>query len=73
MGLDRPGLFTGSGMPQRFADADGTMIDVYQAATQMTDESGQTFPKNIDTLLNNAVGGERLLRHVHREHAHRLQ
>ena len=41
---DRPGMFTGSGMPMRFADTDGTLIDVYQAATQMTDESGQTSP-----------------------------
>ena len=54
--LDRPGVFTGSGMPQRFATQTGQMIDVYQAATQMTDESAQTFPKNIDTLLNNAIG-----------------
>ena len=29
---NRPGLFTGSGMPMRFADGDGTLIDVYQAA-----------------------------------------
>ncbi|HEX4440110.1 MAG TPA: IPT/TIG domain-containing protein [Thermoanaerobaculia bacterium] len=55
---DRPGMFTGSGMPMRFADLDGTMIDVYQAATQMTDESGQTFPKNIDSLLDKATGPE---------------
>ena len=41
---DRPGMFTGSGMPMRFADLDGTMIDVYQATTQMTDESDQTYP-----------------------------
>ena len=53
--LDRPGLFTGSGMPQRFASSTGAMIDVYQAATQMTDESGQTFPKNPDALLDNAL------------------
>ncbi|MFN8381824.1 MAG: sortase [Anaerolineales bacterium] len=53
---DRPGMFTGSGMPMRFADLDGTMIDVYQATTQMTDESGQSFPYNIDVLLDNAVG-----------------
>jgi hypothetical protein len=32
------------------------MVDVYQAPTQMTDESGQTYPKNIDTLLDNALG-----------------
>ena len=51
-------MFTGSGMPMRFADIDGTMIDVYQATTQMTDESGQTFPSTIDTLLDNALGAE---------------
>ena len=55
---DRPGMFTGSGMPMRFADLDGTMIDVYQATTQMTDESGQTFPKNINALLDKATGAE---------------
>ncbi|MBN8655678.1 MAG: DUF4082 domain-containing protein, partial [Anaerolineae bacterium] len=53
---DRPGMFTGSGMPMRFADLDGTMIDVYQATTQMTDESGQSYPLHINSLLNNAVG-----------------
>ena len=55
---DRPGMFTGSGMPMRFADLDGSMIDVYQAATQMTDESGQSFPFTIDTLLDRALGPE---------------
>jgi Domain of Unknown Function (DUF1080) len=53
---DRPGFMTGSGIPMRFADLDGTRIDVYQAATQMTDESGQSFPFTIDTLLDNALG-----------------
>ena len=42
-------MFTGSGMPMRFADLDGTMIDVYQATTQMTDESGQTLPAHTST------------------------
>ncbi|PTL77303.1 DUF4082 domain-containing protein [Vitiosangium sp. GDMCC 1.1324] len=53
---DRPGLFTGSGLAMRFADVDGTPIDVYQLATQMTDESGQSYPLHIDTLLANALG-----------------
>jgi hypothetical protein len=53
---DRPGFFTGSGMPMRFGDSDGSMIDVYQAATQMTDESGQPYPSTIDALLNGATG-----------------
>ena len=59
--LERPGMYTGSGMPMRFADLDGTMIDVYQAVTQMTDESsgsgyGYFNPIHITTLLDNAVG-----------------
>ena len=45
---------TGSGMPMRFTKADGTMVDVYQAATQMTDESDQSWPFTIDTLLDRA-------------------
>ncbi|MCW2991428.1 MAG: Fibronectin type domain protein, partial [Solirubrobacterales bacterium] len=53
---DRPGMFTGSGMPMRFAGLDGSMLDVYQAATQMTDESGQTYPFTADALLSKAVG-----------------
>jgi len=56
--LDRPGVFTGSGLPMRFAKANGTMVDAYQAPTQMTDESGQTYPKTIDTLLDNALGAQ---------------
>jgi hypothetical protein len=54
--LDRPGLFTGSAMPMRFADRNGNLTDVYQATTQLTDESGQTYPLHIDTLLGNALG-----------------
>ena len=53
---DRPGFFTGSGMPMRFAASDGTLIDVYQAATQMTDESSQSYPFTIDALLDGALG-----------------
>ncbi|WP_375437790.1 DUF4082 domain-containing protein, partial [uncultured Hymenobacter sp.] len=53
---DRPGLFTGSGMPMRFADLDGTLIDCYQAATQLTDESNITYSTHISTLLENALG-----------------
>ena len=53
---DKPGLFTGSAMPMRFARLDGTLIDVYQATTQMTDESKQSYPFTVDTLLTNALG-----------------
>jgi hypothetical protein len=55
---NRPGLFTGSGIPMRFADLDGTMIDCYQATTQMTDESGQSYPFTPNALLDKALGPE---------------
>ncbi|HEU4905897.1 MAG TPA: N,N-dimethylformamidase beta subunit family domain-containing protein, partial [Solirubrobacterales bacterium] len=53
---NRPGMFTGSGMPMRFADLDGSLIDVYQATTQLTDESEQAYPFTSDALLDRALG-----------------
>jgi hypothetical protein len=67
---DRPGLFTGSGFPMRFADTDGTLIDVYQAATQLTDESEMNIPVHVATLLDNALGPKGLLRGLHGQYAH---
>ncbi len=55
---NQPGFMTGSGIPMRFADTDGTMVNVYQAPTEMTDESGQTYPATVNTLLNNADGAQ---------------
>jgi hypothetical protein len=52
---DRPGLFTGSAMPMRYAKLDGTLVDCFQAATQMTDESGQSYPMTPDSLLERAL------------------
>ena len=52
---NRPGLFTGSGMPMRFADSIGTLIDCYQAPTQIPDESGLDITNSINTLLDNAI------------------
>jgi phosphodiesterase/alkaline phosphatase D-like protein len=53
-----PGMHTGSGMPMRFARLDGSMVDCYQANTQMTDESGQGYPYTINALLDKALGPE---------------
>ena len=53
-----PGFFTGSAMPMRFAALNGSLIDVYQSPTQLTDESGQSYPSAIDTLLDRALGTE---------------
>ena len=58
--LRKPGLMTGSGFPQRFADLDGTMIDTYQATTQVSDEANGVLPTTtqIHTLLDNALGSK---------------
>ena len=53
-----PGMFTGSAMPMRFTKQNGEFIDVFMAATQMTDESGQAYPYTVDTLLDRALGTE---------------
>jgi hypothetical protein len=55
---DRPGMFTGSGFPMRLADTDGSLVDVYQAVTQMTDESGIDYGKHVRALLDGALGPE---------------
>ncbi len=52
----KPGFMNGGGFPMRFADLDGTQIDVYQQNTNMTDESGQAYPATVTALLDNAVG-----------------
>ena len=52
----KPGFLNGGGFPMRFADVDGTSIDVYQQNTNMTDESGQVYPTTVDALLDNALG-----------------
>lgn len=58
-----PGLMTGSGFPQRFAALSGSLVDVYQATTQLNDElTGNmdndlaTETNTLNTLLNNATG-----------------
>jgi hypothetical protein len=53
---DKPGFMNGGGFPMRFADTDGTAIDVYQQNTNIDDEATQSFGTAIDTLLDNALG-----------------
>ncbi|GAA2794937.1 Ig-like domain-containing protein [Kitasatospora sp. CM 4170] len=55
---DRPGYFNGTAQIMRFADTDGSVIDEYQATTQLTDESGQSYPGTITTLLDAAYGAK---------------
>jgi len=51
-----PGYFTGSAIPMKFTKADGTTINVYQATTQMTDESSQVYPGFAESLFDAALG-----------------
>ena len=58
---DRPGLFTGSGMPMRFAVACGSPIDVYQATTYSADDAtagnaNTVIPAEGGALMANALG-----------------
>jgi Concanavalin A-like lectin/glucanases superfamily/Bacterial Ig-like domain/Bacterial Ig domain len=55
---DKPGFMNGGGFPMRFADLDGTSIDVYQLNTNMTDEGGQAYPDTAVALLDKALGPE---------------
>jgi len=52
---NRPGFMTGSGFPMRFADIDGSVIDVYQATTHHTNET-DVAADSIDRLLDKALG-----------------
>jgi hypothetical protein len=55
---NRPGFMTGSGFPMRYADLDGSIIDVYQAATHLVNENGVTYPDGINSMLDKALGPE---------------
>jgi hypothetical protein len=52
----QPGFLNGGGFPMRFADLDGTLVDVYQQNTNLTDEATQAYAATIDALLDNALG-----------------
>jgi hypothetical protein len=53
----RPGFMTGSGFPMRYADSDGSIIDIHQAATHLVNETDNTT-NSIDRLLDKALGSE---------------
>jgi concanavalin A-like lectin/glucanase superfamily protein/Big-like domain-containing protein len=52
----KPGFLNGGGFPMRFADLDGTLVDVYQQNTNLSDETTQAFATTIAALLDNALG-----------------
>ncbi|AWB23175.1 hypothetical protein DA075_21580 [Methylobacterium currus] len=54
----RPGFMNGSGFPMRFADLDGRVLDIYQAASHLVNENGVDQRTGITTLLDRALGPE---------------
>jgi len=54
--LSGPGYFTGSGLPLRFSDENGGILDVYQATTQLPDETwGQGIDDTFTTLIDRSI------------------
>ena len=51
-----PGYFTGSGLPMRFSDPNGGLIDVYQSTTQLPDETwGSGIVSAFQTLIDRSL------------------
>ena len=50
-------LYTGTGIPEDYVDANGNLTGVYQFTTQATDENPSTVTQSaMDTLVANAAG-----------------
>lgn len=52
------GFMTGSGLPMRFSDTDGELINVYQQETHLVDEVFASAPEAVAALLDRATGPE---------------
>ena len=66
-----PGFMNGGGFPMRFADTDGTPINVYQQNTNMNDEVGPGVPGHDQCAARQRPRGEWVLRRLRREHPQR--
>ncbi|CAN7286993.1 hypothetical protein LJR219_001368 [Phenylobacterium sp. LjRoot219] len=54
----RPGFMTGSGFPMPFIDSDGSVLDIYQAASHLVDESGVPQLEGVRFMVERALGPE---------------
>ncbi|MBV1779214.1 hypothetical protein KRR55_08820 [Paeniglutamicibacter sp. ABSL32-1] len=54
----RAGFMTGSGIPMRFSDPEGRLINVYQQETHLVDEVFASNPRAVERLLARATGPE---------------
>jgi hypothetical protein len=54
-----PGHFTGSGLPMKFSDENGQVLDIYQANTQLPDEWwGGGIDNTFQTLIDRSIDQE---------------
>ena len=58
---EQAGVFHGFGHADAFRHEQVMCIDVYQAATQMTDESGQSYPYTVRFFAGSGLGGRRAI------------
>lgn len=52
------GFMTGSGLPMRFSDTNGELINVYQQETHLVDEIFASAPDEVAKLIDRALGPE---------------
>jgi hypothetical protein len=52
----RPGFMTGSGMPMPFVTEDGTVLNIYQAATQLINENKVPQVEGVHSMIERALG-----------------
>jgi len=55
---EKQGYMTGSGVPMRFADMNGEILDIYQSATHIVDENGIKYARGISDMVDKAIGPE---------------
>ncbi|MFL4473471.1 Ig-like domain-containing protein [Paeniglutamicibacter sp. MACA_103] len=55
---ERAGFMTGSGLPMRFSNTTGRLINVYQQETHLVDEVFASNPRAVERLLARATGPE---------------
>ena len=65
-----PGCSRAPASRMRFADRDGSLIDVYQATTQLDRRVGDRTPRAHRGAAGQRARGSGLLRRLHGEHAH---
>lgn len=54
----RPGYMAGSALPMPFVTEDGTVLDIYQAATQLVNEDQVPHVFGVRTMIERAIGAD---------------